>query len=118
MRTNPLQTFPGHFCVLCLVILASTLALAAPPKITITRQLQSKTVFTGTTNSCRVTATGGSSLTCEWRLDGITLAGQTTNVQRATDLVLGDWITIQPEATSPVTVSVDRATSFYRVVGQ
>ena len=82
MKTNPFQSSPRALSVLSVIILPVAVTLAAPPKITPTRQLQSKTVFASTTNSFRVTATGDAPLSYEWRQDGITLDGQTTNTLR------------------------------------
>ena len=39
-------------------------------------------------------------------------------VQRATDLTLTDWITIEANATPPLRVPMQGTTSFYRILGQ
>ena len=39
-------------------------------------------------------------------------------VQRATDLITGDWIDVLTNAVPPVTLTLDRPADFYRVVGQ
>lgn len=39
-------------------------------------------------------------------------------VQRATDLSLGDWTDVLPDADPPVTLTLERRVEFYRIVGQ
>jgi hypothetical protein len=44
--------------------------------------------------------------------------GPPYNVQRATDLAVGDWTDVRTNVVPPVTLPLDRAAGFYRIVGQ
>ena len=44
--------------------------------------------------------------------------GPPYHVQRATDLIVGDWTDFLPDATPPVSLPLDGPAGFYRIVGQ
>jgi hypothetical protein len=44
--------------------------------------------------------------------------GPPYNVQRATSLAVGDWTDVRTNVVPPVTLPLDRAAGFYRIVGQ
>ena len=44
--------------------------------------------------------------------------GPPYRVQRATDLIVGDWTDFLPDATPPVSLPLDGAAGFYRIIGR
>jgi hypothetical protein len=44
--------------------------------------------------------------------------GPPYRVQRATDLIVGNWTDFLPDATAPVSLPLDGTTGFYRIIGR